>query len=228
LEQIAMKKLSGLFAHTALMIFGALGPAGALTIDTTPGWTGGGYIFSGADGGGGKYGQVFTVPLTGNILDSFTFFISSSNPPVSFRGEVAQWNPVTFETGSLLYSSDIVSNAGYPFYNWAISGYAESKFTIPGGLALIPGAQYAAILDNEPGNGSGAIGNNFDVDAYTGGYHLFWSASGSFWYNANDTRDYAFLAVLSAPSEIAEPGSALLLITGLIGLVARFAKAKPG
>jgi hypothetical protein len=155
-------------------------------------------------------------------LESFTFFISGSIPPVLFRGEIAQWNAVMFETGPLPYTSDIISNADYPFYNGTISGYEESTFTILGGLALTPGAQYAAILDNEPGNGSGAIGNNFDIDAYTGGYHLFWNASGSFWYNADDTRDYAFLAVLSAPSEVTEPGSALLLITGLIGLVAGF------
>ena len=215
----AMRKSFSLIGYAALTMFSVFGTAGAVTIDTTPGWTGAGYIFAGADGGGGKYGQVFTVPLGENILESFTFFISGSSPPVLFKGELAQWNAVTFETGPLLYTSEIVSNAAYPFYNGTISGYAKSTFTIPGGLALIPGAQYAAILDNEPGNGSGAIGNNFDVDAYAGGYHLFWSASGSFWYNADDTRDYAFLAVLSAPSEIPEPGSKLLLITALIGLV---------
>ncbi len=208
-----MRILSTLFFCVLLLSFGETARADPATIDTTSGWTGGGYIFT----AGGKYGQVFSVPLDASVLESFTFFISGSIPPVLFAGEIAEWNPVTFETGPLLYVSDVTSNAGYPFYTGSVSGYATPTFTIPGGLALAPGGQYAAILDNPMGTGAGGIGNNFDVDSYPGGYHLFWS--GSFWYNADDTRDYAFLATLSPPTSVPEPTSGLLLLTGLSGLV---------
>jgi hypothetical protein len=123
-------------------------PSEAVTIDTTPGWTGGGFIFAAPPvAGGNNYAQVFTVPLAANVLDSFTFFISGSIPPVLFRGEIAPWNSTTFETGPLLYTSDVISNANYPFYNGTVSNYGMPTFTIAGGLSLVPGAQYAAILD---------------------------------------------------------------------------------
>src|SRR6516165_4336625 len=98
-----------LIVCVALMSVGS--PSEAVTIDTTPGWTGGGFIFAAPPvAGGNNYAQVFTVPLAANVLDSFTFFISGSIPPVLFRGEIAPWNSTTFETGPLLYTSDVISN----------------------------------------------------------------------------------------------------------------------
>jgi hypothetical protein len=139
---------SPFFLIACLSLMSAGNPAGAVTIDTTPGWTGGGYTFGAPPvAGGNNYAQVFTVPLAANVLDSFTFFISGSIPPVLFRGEIAQWNSTSFETGPLLYTSDVISNADYPSYDGTISNYGTPTFSIPGGLALIPGAQYAAILD---------------------------------------------------------------------------------
>ena len=71
-----MSSLTKFFIATAgIALFNVGTLAQAATIDTTAGWLGGGYIF-----GGSRFGQVFTVP-SDNVLDSFTFFLSSVGSP---------------------------------------------------------------------------------------------------------------------------------------------------
>lgn len=189
-------------------------PVQAMTIDTTQGWTGGGYLFCSDC----YYGQVFTAPKVENVLDSYTFFLSTSNPIISFKTEIVQWNSETFQSGSILYSSEQITNAGFPVYNGTRFGYASVTFIPSEEIALIPDEQYVAYLRTEPGIGMAAIGNNFDIDAYSGGYHLFGSPSKG-WYNANDTRDYAFQASFSASHLIPEPPFTLgIVIMGLLEL----------
>jgi hypothetical protein len=201
-----------LFAFAVLL-------ASATTIDTTPGWTGGGYIFA-ATAGPAYYGQVFTAPPDAASLNSFTFFISGSSPALSFRAEVAPWNSADFTSGDPLYVSELRTNAGFPPYNGTVENYGHVVFTTPGGLPVIANAQYVAFLSVDAGGASAAIGNNFDVDTYVGGYHLFGGPANG-WYNANDTHDYAFSASFS--SVVPEPSDTALLLLGLgfIGVVAR-------
>jgi hypothetical protein len=128
-------------AGTALFNVGTV--AQAATIDTTAGWLGGGYIF-----GGSRFGQVFTVP-SDNVLDSFTFFLSSvGSPPTEFTGRLASWEPITFESGTDIYSSASQSVAGLPLYTGTPSGYGEITFNT-GRISLVAGQQYVAYLNVE-------------------------------------------------------------------------------
>src|SRR5690349_13682135 len=85
----------------AVILAGSMHSAKSAIIDTTVGWTGGGYFFA------GDYGQVFTVPSGDSTLQSFSFFISGSDPNVSFQGQIVPWNPAAFESGSPLYTSEV-------------------------------------------------------------------------------------------------------------------------
>jgi hypothetical protein len=214
------QKLSISTATASLIALFVGGTSQATTIDTTVGWTGGGYIFCSEPDC--HYGQVFTVPTTENVLDSFSFFLSGSNPVIFYKAEIVPWDSNTFQSGSILYSSETRSNAGFPGYTGTLSGYYQVTFSPQGGLILSPTEQYVAYLKTEPGAGSAAIGNNFDTDSYSGGYHLFGSPNRG-WYNANDTRDYAFQASFSTSRSVPEPTSTLgILAIGILGTASRF------
>lgn len=205
-----------------LFVFAVL-LASATTIDTTSGWTGGGYLFV-ATAGPAYYGQVFTAPPDAASLNSFTFFISGSSPALSFRAEVAPWNSADFISGDPFYVSELRTNAGFPPYNATVANYGQVMFTTPGGLPVIASAQYVAFLSVDEGGAAAAIGNNFNVDTYLGGYHLFGGPPNG-WYNAG-THDYAFSASFS--SVVPEPSVTVLLLLGLgfIGVVARCSAAE--
>ena len=77
-----------------------------------------------------------------------------------------------------------------------------------------------AYLKTEPGPQWAAIGHNFNVDSYTGGYHLFGSPPDR-WYgiSGNDMRDYAFQASFTTPQSVPEPSSILgIMAIGLLEL----------
>lgn len=200
-------------AGTALFNVGTV--AQAATIDTTAGWLGGGYIF-----GGSRFGQVFTVP-SDNVLDSFTFFLSSvGSPPTEFTGRLASWEPITFESGTDIYSSASQSVAGLPLYTGTPSGYGEITFNT-GRISLVAGQQYVAYLNVES-DGLGAIGYNFNQDSYSEGYGLFYSLDQGFWYNAGSTNDYAFKASFSpAPTTVPEPSMMFGLFIFCLGFLGK-------
>jgi len=186
-----MSGLTKFFVATAGAALLNVGTAAqAATIDTTSGWLGGGYTF-----GDGRYGQVFTVP-SDNVLDSFTFFLSSGgSPPTEFTSRLASWEPTTFESGTDIYSSASQSVVGLPPYTGTPSGYSEITFNT-GGIPLVTGQQYVAYLNGES-EGSGAIGYNFNQDSYSEGSGLFYNNLQGFWYSAGSTLDYAFKASFS-------------------------------
>ena len=80
------QKLSISTATASLIALFVGGTSQATTIDTTVGWTGGGYIFCSEPDC--HYGQVFTVPTTENVLDSFSFFLSGSNPVIFYKTDL--------------------------------------------------------------------------------------------------------------------------------------------
>src|SRR4029077_15777850 len=104
-----------LFAFAVLL-------ASATTIDTTPGWTGAGYIFA-ATAGPVYYGQVFTAPPDAASLNSFTFFISGTSPALSFRADVAPGNSAASTSGDPLDVRELGTNAGFPRYNVTVENY---------------------------------------------------------------------------------------------------------
>jgi hypothetical protein len=141
----------------------------AFIIDTSAGWTGGGYQPLGEQ----TFGQTFTV--TGeNVLVDFQFFLFQpfDKSPVTLRGYIMAWNGLR-ATGPILFESDPVTInniSGSPTIN-----YLPYTFST-GGLALDPGQKYVAFLsgatDYSGTSGEAAMGVNFS-NSYSGGEFVF-------------------------------------------------------
>jgi hypothetical protein len=151
---------------------------------------------------GGTCGQSFTVPAApslDNVLQSFTLtFATSSN----------QTFQVYAFSGGVLTGSPLFTQAVAP-----TSGTETRTFTPAGGLALVSGAQYAAVLT--------ALGTGVSLSygfpgGYGGGDLLVCPASVC---TVRPTDDAAFSATfVSAQATVPEPATWTMLATGLLGL----------
>jgi hypothetical protein len=95
------------------------------------------------------YGQSFTVPSTGNILDSWTFNLKTGGAsPVNFQFDLMAWNG-SMATGSVLYQS---SEQTVP-----TTDTSYTAFTVNPDLALTKGSQYVMFI-NESGLNTGSVG----------------------------------------------------------------------
>jgi hypothetical protein len=151
---------------------------------------------------GGTCGQSFTVPATpslDNVLQSFTLtFATSSNQ--------------TFQVYA--FSGGVL--AGAPLFTQAVaptSGTETRTFMPAGGLALVSGAQYAAVLTALGGGVSLSYGF---PGGYGGGDLLVCPASVC---TVRPTDDATFAATfVSAQATVPEPSTWTMLATGLFGL----------
>jgi hypothetical protein len=184
------------------------------------------------------YGQSFTVPATGNILDSWTFDLKNGGAsPVNFEFFLMAWNG-SMATGSVLFQS---SEMAVP-----TSDTSYAAFTVDPDVALTKGSQYVMFI-NESGlnltsvgfvslGGSGPFFSGGSGASPLGGSFYFLDNGNTFsdvtsdaWLNfgwqegSSDWGFTAYTAVFSNPATTGVPdaGSSMFLMSlGLGGIAA--------
>jgi len=193
-----MKRFLINLSFALLLLLGSSGQIQAVTIpavttiDTTPDWDGKTTIQAFGYPDTATYGQVVTVPVTGdNVLQSFSFYMKLPNT-CTFRGYVYAWDG-TKATGSALYESPTGATKG--------SGNFEEVHFETGGVAMTPGAQYVlfASTSKDAGSGSGPWGAIYQ-DVYPGSGNTF-----VFLNNGTDTSAWTSLSwtVISSSYDLA-------------------------
>lgn len=141
--------------------------SGAMSsIDTTPSWDGtnsAGYF---GEPDSATYGQTISTDTTGDMLTSFTFYLSPLN--LDFKAFVYQWDGIK-AVGPALYSS-AVTNIGDSF-----TGFRATTFNT-GSVLLAANTEYVLFLST-----SGVQTQRFNTntwgalsrDAYSGGEFVF-------------------------------------------------------
>lgn len=148
------------------------------------------------------YGESVTVP-TDNVLNSFSFDMNLPGS-LQFKGYVFAWDSANqHATGPALFTSPVTQTSG--------TGFEQIVFTIPGGLALTTGDQYALFasiseIDGQSGN-TGTWGFHYNQNPYTGGSFIFINNGGdeSLWTTRSWDNfvpgDLAFTADFSSGTE---------------------------
>jgi hypothetical protein len=206
-----------------ILVVCMLGPAGAITIDTTPSWNGSSGVSPFGYTDTATYGEVVTAP--GGALQSFTFYMNQ--PAFTFRGYVYAWDG-SKAAGAALWSSGAMQTAG--------SGTYEAITFNTGGVNMTTGSQYVlfATVSNDYvyGGGEGTWGYISNANTDPGRYFAFYNNAGDFsaltnsnwdgpqWWGTG--TDLAFKATF-APL----PGAVWLLGSGLLSLLGlrRFKKS---
>lgn len=231
-----MKRVSFvLFLLTALALFGS---AQAATIDTMPGWNGTSNVGTFGYPDTATYGQTFTTPNgTDTTLASFALVVDLPST-TAFGAHLYQWDGAK-ATGSSLWDSPVYT----PDSN---SGFETATFTP--GVNLNSALQYVFFISTSGvvGTGGGDVGRmpNSGVNPYTGGLFVFINngQNASLWTSLNWTQnfcgagcDLAFTAVFNPPNggggggpggDVPEPGTYLVVATGLVIMVDQSRKRK--
>ncbi len=159
-------------------------------------------------------GQTFTAPDDAWMTD-FSFWLSAT-PAFPFQAYVYAWSGSAVSGGALF-------SANMP----AWSGTGNVEVNVPTGIALTPGATYVAFFTDY---GMDAIpyvhGNSvpYSVNGYTGG-QIVWdntddpASPTAFWYQDSGV-DLVFEMNFAPASAVPEPGTLVLLGTGLSALAA--------
>jgi len=196
-----LKNLSLATVTTTSLMLATAPQSQALTyIDTTPSWNGSSTISPIGEPNTATYGQTFTVPITDNILNSFSFILGpdfyGGTAPMTFAGYVAQWDG-SKATGPILYTSGTQTYTGPGFTNYSFN---------TDNLSLTAGQQYVAFL---------SASNFFD-----GNTHLTYMAgtfsnpySGGDFVYYNNGRDFSALTANSWTSTGGGFGDAVFTAT---------------
>ena len=206
--------------------------AGAVTIDTAPGWDGSSAVFPwGHSGVTETYGQTVTAPSTATALNSFSFIIQDVNDfvgggvpgPITYQAYVYAWDSVgQHPTGAALFQSAVLQTPGTNTGNFLTTGFNTAGTSVSGN------AQYVMFLTTDgistPTDGNTAWAFPFS-DVYAGGAFEFlndpsfadltttpWTNSSTFGSPAGS--DLIFTASFQVP----EPVSVGLLGLGFVAL----------
>ena len=169
------------------------------------------------------YGETFSAPTNGdNVLQNFSFWMGGpySGGNIILGAYIATWTGSN--AGTLLYSSSSV--------NYQNTGEAQLSFSIPGGLALTPGANYVMFLSISQYYGQSQGESYIDAGSATipGGSFVYYNNGGDFnslftnrWDSTGLTPDWAVTLDFNAGGGggVPEPASLFLLGSGLLGAV---------
>lgn len=169
------------------------------------------------------YGETFSAPTNGdNVLQNFSFWMGGpyQSGNIVLGAYIATWTGSN--AGTLLYSSSSV--------NYQNTGEANLSFTIPGGLALTPGANYVMFLSISQYYGQSQGESYIDAGDATipGGNFVYYNNGGDFnalftngWDAQGIKPDWAVTLDFNAGGGggVPEPASLFLLGSGLLGAV---------
>jgi hypothetical protein len=191
------------------------------TVDTASSWDGTTYISQFGKPNTATYGQTITAPTWVTAIKSFSFYLKVPTT-VKLRGYIYAWDG-TKATGPALWTSATISAPGDDAFH-------EVTFN-PGSVAITPGQQYVLfasisdVYDEISADDKGSWGRN--NNPYTGGTFVFLNNgnTSSQWTSttwSTIAQDLAFKLVFAgdapAPPDVPEPGSFMLLGSGILAL----------
>ena len=168
------------------------------------------------------YGETFMAPTNGdNVLQNFSFWMAGpyQSGNIILGAYIATWTGN--HAGTLLYSSNSV--------NYDNTGEAQLSFSVPGGLALTPGANYVMFLSVSQYYGQSQGLSYIDAGSATipGGGFVYNNNGGDFnslfssSWSGPLTPDWAVTLDFNSGGGggVPEPASLFLLGSGLLGAV---------
>ncbi len=194
--------MKGLKAIAATAVVGiAVGTARTETIiDTIPLWDGN--ISNSWD----KIAQTFEIPSVDVVLNTFELGVQSTTGG-NYNVLLYEWDSVgNFAVGAALFDAGtFTAPEALTFIEFAI------------GIALLPGDDYAIIVEWDPNAGGSGVAFSF-ADQYPGGYNDYTDgALGDPWVFGPDTNfEMAFKAVFTPI-----PSPSALALLGAAGLISR-------